>query len=415
MITKFNADSLVGNIELPSSKSISNRVLMIRALCDHAFAIENLSTANDTVLLNQLLLKIKRSKESTSLEIEDAGTPFRLLTAFCAIQEGREFTLSGSERMKQRPIQELVEALQALGADITYLDKFGFPNLLIKGKRLKGGQITISGKTSSQFISALCLIAPLLEDGLSICIIDEIVSDAYIQMTLDIMSEFGILYSRKNQVITIPHQDYIPRDYAVENDWSSATFFYAMAFLSNNVDIKMKGLYENSFQGDSSIKNIAEQFGIRTQFHNDLCIIKRMSPIAEINSQIFNFLSHPDLAIPLIVAFAIQYPNIQISGIHHLELKESNRIHALQTQLSKIGIHLEYANNLLSFQKELEKEYLNQVIHFESFSDHRIVMSLTLLAIKGYQIKFDNITCVKKPFPDFFQQIERLGFQQIAQ
>ncbi len=411
MTLQYTSDSLIGTIDLPASKSISNRVLMIQALCDEFVDSLNLSEAHDTVILSNLLVEIKNTQGKIILDVEDAGTPFRFLTAYLAMQEAKEFIITGSERLCERPIHPLVDALQFIGADIHYTNKKGFAPLLIKGKKLKGAALRISGDISSQFISALCLIAPCLENGLMIEILNEQVSDSYIQITLTVMKEFGIQSIIGYNFIHIPQQKYAGRKYAVENDWSSATFFYAMAMLIDNVEIKLNGLHQQSVQGDSFIQIIANDFGIETNFEHNACTLKRIAPVDSSFEKGYNLSSFPDLAIPFIVACAIKYPNVRIRGIHHVELKESKRITSLQTELKKVNIHLLYEQDVLTFHHS--GDMTPREITFSSYNDHRIVMALSMLTLKGYAVTFDNTDCVKKSFPDFFNQIKRLGIMPL--
>ncbi len=342
------------------------------------------------------------------IDTEDAGTPFRFLTSFLSMQEGREFVLTGSARLCERPIMDLVNALQSIGADIRYIDKHGFAPLLIQGKKMTGNQVDIAGNISSQFISSLCLIAPLLPDGLEINIQHGTVSDSYIQMTLACLHEFGVRCTANETSIHIPCQPYLAKDYSIENDWSSAVFFYTMAMIVDEAEFVMGNLYKESVQGDASIQDIAKEFGIETVFDEHECRIRKTTFQPAGFSKYFNLRSCPDLAVPFIVACAVKFPDIEIHGISHLELKESRRITALTNELGKINIELLYHDEILRFRQHAVAHSAKE-IHFHTYHDHRIAMALSMLTLVGYIVHLDDIVCVQKSFPYFFSQADILG------
>lgn len=384
---------------------------MIRALCDEYFTIQNISEANDTQLLFRLLMQTNQSNTPQRMDCEDAGTPYRFLLSYLAMKEGNEFILTGTERLKERPISQLVNALRTIGADILYLEKEGYAPLRIIGKKLHGGQIEIDSNVSSQFISSLCLIAPCLQEGLIITLNNPSVSTSYITMTLEIMKEFGVNAECMSDQISIPHQTYKPKSFYVENDWSSATFFYAMAMLSPQIVLEMDGLYESSSQGDAVIKSIAEDFGISSIFNGTKLILRRVAVSNVKIEKEYNLNSCPDLAIPFIVLCAVKFPKVKISGIQHLELKESKRITALSNELIKIGIQLHYNNDVMSFEKK-ETFQKRGLIKFETYNDHRIAMALSMLCLCGYTVELDQTDCVRKSFPGFFDEIAKLGIKK---
>lgn len=401
--------SLEANINLPASKSISNRVLMIQALCKEKFKTDNLSEANDTFLLQHILSSIQETNEIQEINVEDAGTPFRFLTAYLSTLEGKSFLLTGTKRMNERPIASLVEGLNVLGADISYTEKKGFPPLLIKGKKLHGNEINIDSSESSQFVSALCLIAPTFDNGLKINLSENIVSASYINMTLSVMNDFGIEYQKVNNSILIASKKYQSKNYFIENDWSSACFFYAMAMIVDETKITLKGLKSTSSQGDSFIAVLCKSFGIETTFENNYCIVsKKLNNTNNLQLTTCNLNNFPDLAIPFIVACAIKYPTIKISGLTHLAFKESNRLEALKTELQKVHIYLHYENDILSFENKMN-DYTSKEICFNSYNDHRIVMALNLFSIIGFTVSFDDKTCVKKSFPNYWNEVENIN------
>jgi 3-phosphoshikimate 1-carboxyvinyltransferase len=403
--------SIKADINLPASKSLSNRALMIQAISHQAVQIESLSPAHDTVLLQQILQKVDSHMDFKLIDVEDAGTPFRFLVAYLSAMPDVDVIITGTKRLQERPIAPLVDALRSIGASITYIGDEGFAPMQISGKALKGGDVYISGKISSQFISALCLIGPTLTNGLKLHSLDEWVSAPYIHMTLLTMQQCGIQYSINNKGIAIPHQSYQSRLLRIEKDWSSAAFFYALAMICENITVNFPALNVNSLQGDMVIQKLAAGFGIQTICNDEGCYLTRISEIEPHISARFNLCDCPDAAIPFIVACAVQYPNVRIEGIEHLEWKESKRISALTSELSKIGIKLTYQNGILSFQHP-RKEMTVKTVHFKSYHDHRIVMALSLLAVTGIDIYFDDISCVQKSFPDFFTELDKTGLKK---
>ena len=260
--------NISGEITLDGSKSISNRVLLIRSLSNQYFNIDNLSHSDDTITMERLL-----NSHETLYDVGHAGTTFRFLTAYLAVKNGTQI-LTGSERMKQRPIGQLVTALNDLGADISYVEKEGYPPIIIgpPAKKLKD-EITLSADVSSQFVSALLMIAPTLPNGLTLHLDGEIVSESYIRMTLSIMEYFGVMSSWEDKTIKIPNQSYQAKDFTVEADWSAASYYYAIAVLSNTTDLTLKGLQKGSIQGDAEIVEIAKKFGIKTHFGDNMITI----------------------------------------------------------------------------------------------------------------------------------------------
>lgn len=409
-ILNYTGGNLEADIQLPSSKSLSNRALLIQALCDQTFPIHSLSTAHDTKLLQTHLQLIKVADTLCLLDCEDAGTPFRFLLAYACIQEGKSLFLTGTSRLLERPIQALLDALSVMGADIAWQQFEGRNGYLIQGKKLIGGELRISGGISSQFISALCLVAPCLENGLRITIENQILSESYISMTLSMMKYFGITSRFEDQQIIIDAQSYHAKEIRIESDWSSATFFYAMSMLMPSVKIKLKGLQKNSLQGDARIVSLAEDFGIETIFDSDACLLQRIKEIDPHHNQPYDLRDVPDLAVPFLVACAMQYSKVTLYGLDHLEWKESKRLSALQHELAKAGFHITYHDNTLSFLPSVPAN-INTPILIETYNDHRILMAMSMLCLHGYTLNVDDIHCVKKSFPNFFTEIKKAGFQ----
>lgn len=409
--------TIKGTISLTPSKSISNRVLMIRALCREQFPIVNLATANDTVLLQKLL--------STTSEIrnaEDAGTTFRFLTSYLAQKPG-EWLLTGSNRMKERPVGILVDALRKLNADIEFVEKENFPPLKINGKKLTGGIIEIAGSISSQFVSALLMIAPTLEKGLIIRLQGESTSKPYIKMTLYLMKQFGIQYEWNENEISIARQDYQSVGMTIENDWSAASYWFEMAALADDVDLKIVGLHKNSLQGDSVIAEIMNQFGVETEFIQDGIRLTKKYPANSSSESThtsnrtnassipfsYDFQAHPDLVQTLAVTCAAIGMKGEFAGVQNLRLKETDRLNALQAELKKIGAETTISD--YAFQiKELKEPHPTHVT-FQTYHDHRMAMSFAPLALMLGEVEIENPEVVKKSYPEFWVDMLSVGFE----
>ena len=369
-------------IDLPSSKSISNRLLIIKALCKEKFLIKNLSESDDTILLKNAL----NSKEKT-INVSHAGTSFRFLTSFLSIQKGKEFILNGSDRMKERPIKELVNSLEGLGVKIEYLEKEDFPPLKIIGTEIDGGEIEIDGTISSQFISSLLLIAPNLKNGLILKIKGELVSKPYVLMTLKLMGEFGINWTWNKDVITILKQEYVAKNYTVESDWSAAAFWFQSASLYDKCKIILSGLNEESIQGDSACKEIFKDLGVDSVFKNGDLILtknKRISP-----SETYNLIETPDIYQSLKCTLFTLNKDSEFTGIQTLRNKETDRIAAVENELLK----------------------LNTPKIIETYNDHRMAMSFAPLSLKFEELQISNPGVISKSYPNYWKDLKKGGFK----
>lgn len=405
-ITKPIVNNINATIKLNGSKSISNRVLIIDALCNNQIQMQNLSNADDTIFLQNIL----QSKEAV-LDAGAGGTTFRFLTAYLATQEGREVVLTGSERMQQRPIKILVEALQQLGADISYVNNEGFPPLLIKGKKLKGGKISLPADTSSQYITALLLIAPTLEDGLELELIGTIVSIPYIKMTLKMMEYFGVSSSFVGNSIKINKGNYQPKTFFVEGDWSAASYFYSMAILAKEATIVLKGLTNQQIQGDSIIATIAKDFGVETIFNEQEVILKKvMQPT--LTKWNFDFIECPDLAQTVIAFGAALKVEMHCKGLQTLRIKETDRIAALDNELQKLGLAslTEIDKNNWSLLPTQATKIETKNVNVETYDDHRMAMAFAPLAIALNEINIEEPNVVTKSYPMFWNDIKETGF-----
>jgi len=392
-----------GELVLPSSKSISNRLLMIRAIAKRNFEIYNLSYSDDT----KSLLDILKS-DSNVFDVGSAGTTMRFLTSYLANKPG-EWTITGSDRMKNRPIGILVNALKELGVKIEYLEKDGFPPIKIYGTKLEGGNIEISGSISSQFISSLLLIAPTLPKGLNIKLKSKIVSKPYIDMTLNLMRKFGIKSRWEGNHLIVEKQSYRVKDFTVEADWSSASYWYELATLADWADIKLYGLKKNSIQGDSIVAKLFEQLGIKTTFIQGGARIRKVSN-PKIKNFEYDFSDIPDLAQTLAVTLSMLNIPFSLSGLDTLLIKETNRIRALKNELLKTGTNLAITSDTISkFGNSNFNKYHSNTLLFKTYNDHRMVLSLTPLAILQ-RISIEDPEVVSKSYPGYWEDIQKLGF-----
>ncbi len=400
--------NLVGEISLPASKSESNRALLIQALSQSKFNIENLSLSDDTNVLNAILKQPSKS----SYNVGASGTAMRFLTAYFAFQSGCRI-LTGTDRMKERPIRLLVEALQQMGADITYLEKEGYPPLEIKGCALEGGEITIDGSMSSQYLSALAMIAPSLPKGLTIKLKGEIISKPYLSMTLKMMETFGIKTSWLNSEIKIPHQEYNQNklsSYTVEADWSAASYWYQIATFAKEVDFTMLGLKKESLQGDAALINYFEPLGVETTFISGGVRLKKKKIELAVNNIHLELMNTPDIAQTLAVTYAAKEIYAELYGLRTLRIKETDRIKALITELKKIGvsaIDLDIGNLLIP---KIKKSIHAPNAIFQTYKDHRMAMCLAPLSMLFESIQIEDPDVVSKSYPDFWRDLKSVGF-----
>jgi 3-phosphoshikimate 1-carboxyvinyltransferase len=340
MIYKLNVkkSKINGVISLPASKSISNRMLIIQSLCPVDFKIRNISISDDTKVLIDALKNIDRE----NIDIGAAGTSMRFLSAYFSLLPGKRI-LTGSARMKQRPIDELVSILQLFGADIHYLEHEKFPPIKIKGKKLVASPVTIRGDISSQFISALLLIAPYLDGHFSLTIENKILSKDYIMMTIKLMEMYGINIVWDNKTIHVNHGQYIPQDISIESDWSSASYWFEVVSLSENSTIELIGLQPESLQGDSVLPDLFEPLGVESEFTNSGIVLKSKPTTCEFFE--YDFTNCPDLAQTLAVTLVAKNIPFRLTGLDNLSIKETDRIQALISELLKFRIHLQKENS----------------------------------------------------------------------
>jgi len=395
--------TLKGSIVLPASKSIANRALIIHALSYSPYPIENLSDSDDTRVMEQVF-----NSNSNHFDIGHAGTAMRFLTAFLSKIVG-EWTLTGSDRMKQRPIGILVDALNKLGAKIEYLENEGFPPLKIYGSHLKGSVLELDGSVSSQYISALLMIAPTLEDGLTLRLKNKIMSRSYIEMTLKLMEQFGVQHVWKGNEIKIAEQNYTARPFSVEADWSGASYWYQMAVLAEDVDVELIGLRTESLQGDSVIAKWFEQLGIQTTTTEKGSHLTKNGQSLPKFLQL-NFIENPDVAQTFAVLCVMKQIPFHFTGLETLKIKETNRIAALQDELAKFGAQLtEPANGELKWDGTypLEKQSLPEI---ETYHDHRMAMAFAPACQSFGPVVILDPMVVTKSYPGFWEDLKKVGF-----
>ena len=399
---------LQGTVILESSKSISNRALIIRSLCKDNFEIERLSGSDDTDALVAML-----ASTENVLYSGHAGSSYRFMVAKACLGN-REVTINASEQLRRRPVGPLVKALQTLGADITYLNKEGFPPLKITpsknfGKKIN--EVTLQAGISSQYLTALLLIAPVLPNGLTIHLAGDPISVSYIHMTLAMMEYFGIGHSWTNNTIRIEHGEYKAKDYTVEGDWSAASYFYSMAALAEKAEISIEGLEEKSIQGDAVTKEIYAQLGVDTSFtENGVLIIKKeiKERLKEFN---YDFSHCPDIAQTLMVTLAGLGIKGSLSGLRTLRIKESDRIMAMHTELARVKTSLNVKEEGDSITALISgRAKWKDRGKFDTYEDHRMAMSLSPLAcINPITIKEPEV--VSKSYPGFWKDIESIGIK----
>lgn len=392
------------SIVLPASKSISNRVLILNALSYSPYAINNLSDCDDTEVLISAL-----NSNSTRFDIKAAGTAMRFLTAFLSKVIG-EWTITGTERMRNRPIKLLVDALNSLGAKIEYIEKEGFPPLRIFGSVLQGGEITLNGGVSSQYISALLMIAPLMENGLTLHLEGEVISRPYIHITLDLMKQFGVTSSWEGDTIRVMPQEYTPIPFTVESDWSAASYWYAISCLSG-CPMNLLGLYKNSLQGDAAGAKLFEQLGVVTEFTSEGVLIKPGK--ARCEELVYDFVNEPDLAQTFVVTSVLLDIPFRFTGLQSLKIKETDRIAALMTELRKLGYVLrETAGRELQWKGERCVAELEPLI--ATYEDHRMAMAFAPAALKINEgIHIEKPDVVSKSYPHFWKDLAKVGFKII--
>ncbi|KJD35384.1 3-phosphoshikimate 1-carboxyvinyltransferase [Tamlana sedimentorum] len=390
------------SIQITGSKSESNRLLLLQALYP-SLKLDNISNSDDSNLMTNAL-----NTDSKVVDIHHAGTAMRFLTAFFSVQEGRETVLTGSKRMKERPIKILVEALQDLGAEISYVENEGFPPIKIKGKKLTQSKVTLKANVSSQYISALLLIASKLENGLELTLDGEITSIPYIKMTLSLLEEIGVETSFSGQVITVKPNKEKPTktNLVVESDWSSASYYFSIVALSEvGTQVTISSYKENSLQGDSALINIYKHFGVKSVFNgNSLTLSKEEKTLETLELDLKNA---PDIAQTIAVTCFALGIACDLTGLHTLKIKETDRLVALKTEIEKLGGEVEITDKSLHLKPSSQ---IKENISIATYNDHRMAMAFAPIALKSALV-IEDAMVVSKSYPTFWDDLKTLGFK----
>lgn len=390
-------------IAISGSKSETNRLLLLKALYSK-ISLNNVSNSDDSEVMTKALKSSDFFKD-----IHHAGTAMRFLTAYFSVQEGKEFVLTGSSRMKERPIKILVEALQQLGAEIVYEENDGFPPIKIKGKKLTQNEVSLPANVSSQYISALLLIAPKLENGLELTLEGEITSVPYIKMTLALLEEIGVKTTFEGNVIKVNHRSEVKaQELTVESDWSSASYWYSIIALSEiGTQITLSSYKKNSLQGDAALAQIYQDFGVETIFDDDNSIT--LTKNKNHNSQLIthNLNNCPDIAQTIAVTCFGLGMGCDLYGLHTLKIKETDRLEALKAELTKLGADIAVTNESLHLKPSAQ---INENIAIKTYQDHRMAMAFAPLALR-VPIIIDEAEVVSKSYPDFWNDLKSVGFQ----
>ncbi len=401
-------------IKLPASKSISNRALIIHALSGGAILPNNLSDCDDTTVIIDAL-----QNNPHEINIKAAGTAMRFMTAFLSVKDGEEHVLTGTERMKHRPIGVLVDALRHLGADIKYAGEEGFPPLRIKGRKLEGGLLEVPGNISSQYISALLMIGPTLKNGLTLRLTGDVISRPYIDLTLWTMREFGADADWSDfETISVAPKPYKERNYYIENDWSAASYWYEMMALSTHEDdeIRLEGLMDGSKQGDSSVRYIFSLLGVKSIFESRKEGVPTTVTLRHTNRCVprleYDFVNSPDLAQTFVVCCALKNVHFHFTGLSTLKIKETDRIEAMKKEMRKLGYVIHDKNNSeLIWDGERCMPEIEGGI--DTYEDHRMALSFAPASLCIDGLSINNPQVVTKSYPHFWEDIKSAGFEVI--
>lgn len=394
-----------GEIDLPASKSISNRVLLLNALCATPGRLSNLAQCDDT----DAVLSALAQSDASEVNIGAAGTAMRFLTAYFATREGREVVIDGTERMRQRPIGVLVDALRQLGADIEYVEAEGYPPLKITGTRLHGGALTVSGSVSSQYITAILLIAPVI-GGIALTIEGEIMSRPYIDMTLALMARYGVKTEWRENVIHVPAGEYTALDFTVEADWSAASYWWAMQAIVPQSRITLKGLELQSLQGDSRIAELMSQMGVMGNWCGRYLDLRSNGGVGCCCSTFADLSGTPDIAQTLVVMLCLMGRPFRITGLRTLRIKETDRLEALRIELRKLGYVVKVeGDDAISWH--FETTAAETAPHISTYHDHRMAMAFAPAAIRFPGLIIDDAQVVSKSYPLFWEHLRQAGFK----
>lgn len=397
-------------LNITGSKSETNRLLLLQALYPN-ITLANTSNSDDSEVMQMALNENSpfTIHNSQLIDIHHAGTAMRFLTAYFAVNEGREVVLTGSSRMQERPIKILVEALGQLGAHISYEKEEGYPPIRIKGQKITASKVTMAANVSSQYISALLLVAPKLENGLELTLEGEITSIPYIKMTLALLNDLNIQTSFEGNVIKVyPKPNVDSKVMTVESDWSSASYFFSLAALSENATISLSSYKETSLQGDSALVEIYKKLGVETQFAGNKITLTKLT---DFKYQTLNLdLNHtPDIAQTIVVTCFGLGIGCHLTGLHTLKIKETDRLEALKVELTKLGAPISITNDSLTLEPS-DENVIARNVAISTYNDHRMAMAFAPLALK-VPIIIENAEVVSKSYPDFWNDLKKLGFE----
>lgn len=388
-------------LNITGSKSETNRLLLLKALFPN-ITLANTSNSDDSEVMQKAL-----AGNDTIVDIHHAGTAMRFLTAYFSVNEGREVVLTGSSRMQERPIKILVEALAQLGVEISYEKEEGYPPIRIKGKKVTASKVKLAANVSSQYISALLLVASKLDNGLELTLEGEITSIPYIKMTLALLNDLDIQTNFERNVIRVfPKEAVESKEMVVESDWSSASYFFSLVALADAAKITLSSYKENSLQGDSELVSLYEKMGVKTTFQNNKMTLEKVSGFnyQDVNFELNNT---PDIAQTIVVTCLGLGIGCHLTGLHTLKIKETDRLEALRIELTKLGANISVTNDSLTLERS---ENINHDVHIATYNDHRMAMAFAPLATK-VPIIIDDAEVVSKSYPDFWNDLKALNFQ----
>lgn len=400
LLLQTSQHDLQEQIAITGSKSETNRLLLLQAMYPN-ITLANTSNSDDSEVMQKAL-----KDNDEIVDIHHAGTAMRFLTAYFAVNEGREVVLTGSPRMQERPIKVLVEALEQLGAKITYEKEEGYPPIRIKGQKITAHKVNIPANVSSQYISALLLVAPKLENGIELTLVGEITSVPYIKMTLALLNDLNIQTSFIGNVITVkPKKEVESKIMTVESDWSSASYFFSLVALAKTASITLTSYKETSLQGDSALIEIYKQMGVNAHFEGNKIILTKESNF-EYKDLILDLNNTPDIAQTIVVTCLGLGIGCHLTGLHTLKIKETDRLEALRIELTKLGANILVTNDSLTL---IATNSINPEVRIDTYNDHRMAMAFAPLALKEIII-INNADVVSKSYPDFWDDLKKLGF-----
>jgi 3-phosphoshikimate 1-carboxyvinyltransferase len=401
LLLQTTNSNLNAQIAVTGSKSETNRLLLLQALFPN-ITLANTSNSDDSEVMQMAL-----NEDEEVVDIHHAGTAMRFLTSYFAVKEGREVVLTGSSRMQERPVKILVEALGQLGAQISYLKEDGYPPIRIKGQKITASKVTMAANVSSQYISSLLLVAPKLENGIELTLEGEITSIPYIKMTLALLNDLDIQTSFDGNVIKVyPKQTVESKIMTVESDWSSASYFFSLAALSDKSSISLTSYKESSLQGDSALVAIYEKMGVKTQFEGDKITLTKVKDF-NFNDVNFDLNNTPDIAQTIVVTCLGLGIGCHLTGLHTLKIKETDRLEALRIELTKLGANISVTNDSLTL---IATSVINSNVKIGTYNDHRMAMAFAPLALK-VPIIIENADVVSKSYPDFWEDMKKLGYK----